>query len=133
MLTVIVVEVMAEVEVMESIMKMKSYTIDTNGRDCSDGKRIRVLERQLIEARMDSMNEEEREESEALDSFKASDEDQDLNPWENPNRGRNQRFRIEHDQCFQNLGAKIDISEFDGKSHPVSLLTGCILSSRFLM
>ncbi|GAB2217669.1 hypothetical protein Droror1_Dr00000872 [Drosera rotundifolia] len=79
------------------------------------GRRIRELERQLAEARVGSTNGEEGEESDTIDSSEAGDEDEGFNPWGNPNRGRNQRFRPGPDPSFQILGVKIDIPEFEEK------------------
>jgi Retrotransposon gag protein len=81
------------------------------------GRRIRELERLLAEAREASTNGEEGEESDTIDSSEAGNEDEGFNPWGNPNRGRNQRIRPGPDPSFQNLGVKIDIPEFEGKSH----------------
>ena len=81
------------------------------------GRRIRELERQIAEARLGSTNgdEEEEEETTFSEFSTVGDEDEEINPWGTPNHGRNPRRRPESDQT---LGMKIDLPEFDGKSHP---------------
>ena len=82
------------------------------------GRQIRELERQLAEAMMGSTNEErDEEESGSADSSEAGDGDEGSSTWGIPNRERNRRFRPVPEQSFQNLGVKIDIPEFEDKSH----------------
>ena len=82
------------------------------------GRRIQELERQLAAARMGSTDGGEGEESDSRDSSATDEGDEDYNPWADPNHERDQRQRPETAQTYQTLGMKIDLLEFDGKSHP---------------
>ena len=82
------------------------------------GRRIRELERQLAEARVGSINGEDEEEATFSEFSTVGDEDEEFNPWGTPNQGRDPRRRPEPEQPYQTLGMKIDLLEFDGKSHP---------------
>ena len=82
------------------------------------GRRIQELERQLAEARMGSTDGGDEEQSYSRDSSATDDSDEDYNPWGDPSHERDQRQRPETAQHYQTLGMKIDLPEFDGKSHP---------------
>ena len=79
------------------------------------GRQVRELERQLAEARKSSTVGED---SEQRDASEAGDDEEDSNPWGSPNQGRGPGLRAEQRQPFQNLGVKVDIPDFEGKSHP---------------
>ena len=79
------------------------------------------MERQLAQARLDDFrgadHDEEESEGPDIDSTERNSEE-DENPWgvHRPDRGR--RYRSGRYYSSQNLGVKVDIPNFEGKSHP---------------
>nr|GEW22542.1 hypothetical protein [Tanacetum cinerariifolium] len=103
----------------------------TNCRDLRDleiatqGRRIRELERLLAHARLDDFRDADRDEEESegsdIDSTESNDEE-DENRWgvHRPNIDRH--YRPGHYNSSQNLGVKVDVPNFEGKSHPYDFI-----------
>ena len=73
-------------------------------------RRIQDLERQLAQVGLGVQSEEE--ESDAT----SYDEEEDVNPFGVRNQGRNRGMRPGHRSPFRNIGMKIEIPEFEGKT-----------------
>ena len=87
----------------------------------AQGRRIRELERLLAHARLDDFRDADRDEEESggsdIDSTESINEE-DENPWGVNRPDRERRFRPGRYNASQNLGVKVDIPDFEGKSHP---------------
>ncbi|PWA46995.1 hypothetical protein CTI12_AA504100 [Artemisia annua] len=86
----------------------------------AQGRRIRELERLLAQARLENFR-DDRDDGESegsdIDSTESKNEE-DENPWGVNRPERDRRFRPGRYNSFQNLGVKVDIPDFKGKSHP---------------
>ncbi|GJZ12882.1 RNA-directed DNA polymerase [Tanacetum coccineum] len=81
------------------------------------GRRIRELERLLAQARLEDDRDDEESGGSDFDSNESINEE-DENPWGVNRPDRDRHFRPGHINSSQNLGMKIDIPDFEGKSHP---------------
>ncbi|GJT80165.1 reverse transcriptase domain-containing protein [Tanacetum coccineum] len=87
----------------------------------AQGRRIRELERLLEHARFDDFHDVNRaeEESEGSDTHSTeSYNEEDENPWGVNQPDRDRRYRPGRYRSSPNLGVKVDIPNFEGKSHP---------------
>ncbi|GJW17682.1 RNA-directed DNA polymerase [Tanacetum coccineum] len=83
----------------------------------AQGRRIRELERLLAQARLEDYRDDEESEGSDFDSNESINEE-DENPWGVNRPDRDRRFKPGRINSSQNLGMKIDIPDFEGKSHP---------------
>ncbi|GKD04838.1 reverse transcriptase domain-containing protein [Tanacetum coccineum] len=79
------------------------------------------MERLLAQARLDDFRDADRDEEESEGSdidLTETNNEEDENPWgvHRPNRDRH--YRPGRYNYSQNLGVKVDIRDFEGKSHP---------------
>ncbi|GJZ70530.1 hypothetical protein Tco_0634080 [Tanacetum coccineum] len=86
----------------------------------AQGRRIRELERLLAQARLDNFRDVNRDDegSEGSDIDSTESNEEDENPWGVNRPDRDCRFRPGRYDSSQNLGVKVDIPDFEGKSHP---------------
>ncbi|GJS86349.1 aspartyl protease_2 domain-containing protein [Tanacetum coccineum] len=86
----------------------------------AQGRRIRELERLLAQARLENFRDVNRDdegsERSYIDSTESKEEDE--NPWGVNRPDRDRCFRPGRYDSYQNLGVKVDILDFEGKSHP---------------
>ncbi|GJS22012.1 hypothetical protein Tco_0450644 [Tanacetum coccineum] len=83
----------------------------------AQGRRIRELERLLAQARLEDDRDDEESGGSDFDSNESINEE-DENLWGVNRPDRDRRFRPGRINSSQNLGMKIDILDFEGKSHP---------------
>ncbi|GJW43911.1 reverse transcriptase domain-containing protein [Tanacetum coccineum] len=87
----------------------------------AQGRRIRELERLLAQARLEDFCDVDSDDEESGGSDFDSNEsinEEDENPWGVNRPDRDRHFRPGRYNSSQNLGMKVDIPDFEGKSHP---------------
>ncbi|GJZ47070.1 reverse transcriptase domain-containing protein [Tanacetum coccineum] len=90
------------------------------GRRGRRGKKIREVERLLAQARLENFRDVNRDDegSEGSDIDSTESNEEDENPWGVNRPDKDRRFRTGRYDSSQNLGVKVDIPDFEGKSHP---------------